>query len=203
MGAALGALLAPTPLVAASCLPGSSFCEKPNVDPNSGTLEAADLLEAPEHFSFSRGNWGRAARQLQAAQQLRAAAMPSEEQRGGENATSEELPAGPSWHVLATSVAAAAALAGAGAWAAARWRGRPDRKKPKPPSPQRQHKKPKPLATAGPRSPGPRSPAPRSPTSRSAAKSPAPFPHARPGRQLRPRVADDAGVAAGSPYRRA
>ena len=77
MGAALGALLAPTPLVAASCLPGSSFCEKPNVDPNSGTLEAADLLEAPEHFSFSRGNWGRAARQLQAAQQLRAAAMPS------------------------------------------------------------------------------------------------------------------------------
>ena len=77
MGAALGALLAPTPLVAASCLPGSSFCEKPTVDPNSGTLEAADLLEAPEHFSFSRGNWGRAARQLQAAQQLRAAAMPS------------------------------------------------------------------------------------------------------------------------------
>ena len=61
MGAALGALLAPTPLVAASCLPESSFCEKPNVDPNSGTLEAADLLEAPEHFSFSRGNWGRQA----------------------------------------------------------------------------------------------------------------------------------------------
>ena len=87
MGAALGALLPLTPpLVAASCLPGSSFCEKPTVDPNSGTLEAADLLEAPEHFSFSRGNWGRAARQLQAAQQLRAAAMPSEEQRGGADA---------------------------------------------------------------------------------------------------------------------
>ena len=72
MGAALGALLAPTPLVAASCLPGSSFCEKPNVDPNSGTLEAADLLEAPEHFSFSRGNWGRPLKKKnRAAQALR------------------------------------------------------------------------------------------------------------------------------------